>query len=128
MTWSRNVLFSLYCRNGETICNLTCWWLYCTIQLFDHNFHHVKKRFIMLNTMMENKSKIPTNILISFLRSWSHIPCSTTIILEEKLIFFFSAFYHSISHDEVFGHTSHKKVARWKIVATSNLRELSPDY
>ena len=39
--------------------------------------------FMMLNTMMENKKGF-INILISFLVSWLHAPCSATTISEKN--------------------------------------------
>ena len=37
------------------------------------------RTFTMLKTMTKNKNKIYTSILISFLRSWSHMPQSATM-------------------------------------------------
>ena len=57
-----------------------------------------RRLLLMVNTMMENKKGF-TNIVISFLRSWSHKPCSATRISEKgskyklKLLLFFLSYY-----------------------------------
>ena len=60
------ILFSLYCRNCEKICNSTCWCLYCNFWFFNHEW---SCHFFNLNysKMMKTETKV---LLLFWSFSW----------------------------------------------------------
>ena len=91
--------------------------------------------FFIVNTNLETKTKF-TNILISILRSLSHILCSSTIRLKWNRNIskpFVFVFHRSTKHDKASNYTFYRRsiCLDWciqKIRCTSHLRESACNY
>ena len=92
------------------------------------------RSFIIFNTMIGNKSKRYNIIVMYFLRSWSDMPRSETLITEKIKILvqkFVFVFHHCIQlkiHDETSGYTFYNQtICIQKSIVTPHLRELSSE-